>query len=124
MRAHCHSCSARSCFQILDISRELLQLWDDAESYATPATNTRILALLCKLNEKKFGTLAQLHAAAAAKDAAALSAANRALSASPTSTLTTPPPSSRAGSAQAQQPAAGAAHSNGERDAKRMRMSI
>ena len=50
---------------IIEITRELLLLWDDQEAFCSQANQTHILALLTKLNEKKFLTLAQQRPAGA-----------------------------------------------------------
>jgi cyclin C len=51
---------------IIEITRELLLLWDDQEAFCSQANQTHLLALLTKLNEKKFLTLAQQRPAGAA----------------------------------------------------------
>lgn len=61
---------------IIEITRELLLLWDDNADYVAPTNQAHILALLTKLNEKKFLTLAQQRPAAAAAGAASAAAAH------------------------------------------------
>lgn len=56
--------------QIVEISRDLLHLWDEAESYCSATSEAKLLSLLRKLNERNYVTASQHRAQLAGASAA------------------------------------------------------